>query len=269
MPVAPDLHQGRVDLDRVDPLGPLAQRDGDVVAGARADDEHVVVGPGIRVREEVERRVLGDLRRPTPWSAAGCCSRRCARCRRTPSRCGSCSRATTGRSRRTTRGPSTTTVTAMPAAGSQRHDRTRGPRSRRNDHGGQRCPRERRHPQERQPGEGDDAEQRAADVEAVGVERLEGRERAGHLLGHGAEGGDGEQEDHGERQPAGERAHAEVPDQRPAAGPGGAGTDREGRARSRRAGRAGPVRRGRGRGRGCPAGSPARCRGSSRAARSW
>ena len=35
VPVAADLHQGRVDLHRVDPLGALLERHGDVVAGAR------------------------------------------------------------------------------------------------------------------------------------------------------------------------------------------------------------------------------------------
>ena len=84
----------------------------------------------------------------------------------------------------------------MPAAGSQRRDRTRGPRSTTNTAAEQRRPGERRHPQEGQPGEGDDAEQRAADVEAVGVERLEGEKVRATSWATSAEGGDGEQEDH-------------------------------------------------------------------------
>ena len=227
MPVAPDLHQRRVDLHRVDPLGALAQGDRDVVAGSGPDDEHVVVRAGIRVGEEVERRVLGDLadRRGRLQRgvvdvdadvAAGC-------------RLGADLVV-----RRPLVGPE---ERLEPQHDDRHRDAGRGQPAPRPHTGpeedeerarGQQRPGERRHPEERQPGEGDDAEQRAADVEAVGVERLEAGERAGDLLRDRAEGRDGEQEDHGERQPAGERRHPEAADERPAARPGRAGAHREG-----------------------------------------
>ena len=49
MPVAA-VYQGRVDLHRVDPARALAQGDGDVVAGARPDDEHLTPGLPRRCR---------------------------------------------------------------------------------------------------------------------------------------------------------------------------------------------------------------------------
>ncbi len=227
MPVAADLHQGRVDLDRVDLLRALAQRDRDVVAGARADDEHAVVRPGIRVGVEVERRVLGDLLDRGGGLQRGVVDVDAHVAARRP--------------------VGADLVVRRPLVGAQERlqpqhhhgDRDAGrgqpaprphPRPEQHDehHGREHRPGERRHPQERQPGEGDDAEQRAADVEAVGVERLEEREGAGHLLRDGAQGGDGEQEDHREREPARQRRHAEVADQGPATRGGRAGAHREG-----------------------------------------
>ena len=120
-----------------------------------------------------------------------------------------------------------TTVAMTPAAGSQRHDCTRAPRSTRNtaaESSAQASGGIRRNDR---PGEGDDPQQRAADVEAVGLQRREQREGAGHLLRDGAEGGDGEQEDDGERQPPRQWLQAEGPDQRPAAGVRRAGAHRE------------------------------------------
>ena len=53
----------RVDLDGVDVLGTLGERDGDVVAVSGADDEHVVERPGdVPVREEVEGLDLRERR---------------------------------------------------------------------------------------------------------------------------------------------------------------------------------------------------------------
>ena len=40
--VVADLIQPRIDLDGVDMLGPLGERDGDVASVPRPDDQHVV-----------------------------------------------------------------------------------------------------------------------------------------------------------------------------------------------------------------------------------
>ncbi len=217
MPFPPDLHEGRVDLHRVDALRASAEGDGDVVAGARPDDEHVVVGAGVGVGVEVEGRVLGDL----------------------PDRRRGLQRGVVDVDANVAAGRrlGADLVVGRPLVGAderleaqhdhRRRDPGRGqpaprldPRSQEHEEhrGGEHRPGERRHPEERQAGEGDDAEQRAADVEAVGLQRREEREGAGHLLGDGAERGDGEQEDDGERQPPRQWLESEGSDQRPSAG---------------------------------------------------
>ncbi len=61
--LAADLEDARVDVDGVDAVGALAQRDRDVRAGAGADDEHVAEGVarGSQVRRLVDPLALLDL----------------------------------------------------------------------------------------------------------------------------------------------------------------------------------------------------------------
>ena len=204
--VPADALEHRIDLDGVDRRGAFAQRDGDVVAVARTDDEHatgiareVFVGPNVelllqpleRQRRLVRERVHADRRAAVLL------------------------------------GEDAHPVVRRPrVAADEPADPEHGEERRRPDHahglapqrpgtegeegrGQGESPPHRSRSEERQRREADDAEQAPEDVEAVGLERRETFEPTGDLLGHeGHRRGDAEEDDR-QRDPHRRRRKAE------------------------------------------------------------
>ena len=205
MQLAPGSLQTGVDLDGVDAVRALGERQRDVVAVPRADDQHVARWAiQMRVRPRVERGA--DLVEREHRLV-----RERVHADRDPSACvGAVDRDPVvrrpdvvwrkGPERQHDRDPRHRGRAAHEAPG--RRQREEGDRQ-------QHAPHDRTEPQERQRREHDDAQQAPRDVQAVGLERLEPLEQPSHALGDVRHHPDRPEEQHGQRDPDRRRGQPE------------------------------------------------------------